>query len=84
MTKWIEIEREVVITVDPNVDNMDWVKEGVDYWDNPDCPREYLEDSLVKLVDEVEGEALKKSDVEILTDEKLREDVGRYEYFSDK
>lgn len=29
--------------------NMEWVKEGVNYWENPDCPREYLEYALREL-----------------------------------
>lgn len=27
-----------------------WEKEGVNYWENEDCPREYLEKALVDLV----------------------------------
>lgn len=63
---------------------MDWVKEGVDYWVNPDCPRKYLERALVDLVSGVEGVALEESYVEKLTEQELRKEVGHYEYVSDK
>lgn len=63
---------------------MDWVIEGMNYWDNPNCPRGYLESSLVDLVSGVEGIALEESYVEKLTEQELRKEVSFYEYVSDK
>lgn len=63
---------------------MTWVREGVNYWENPDCPKEYLEGALVRLVEEVEG-------VEVPTDyfsersrSELVEEIDFYEYVADK
>lgn len=66
------------------VNAMSWEKEGVNYWDNPDCPRAYLEKSLVQLIKDVEGEELPANNFENYTDEALRGELQFYEYVSDK
>lgn len=63
---------------------MDWVKDGVNYWENKDCPKEYLEGALVRLVEEVEGETLPINYFETYSEAELRERVGFYEYVADK
>ncbi|WP_342512277.1 hypothetical protein MKY34_16860 [Sporosarcina sp. FSL K6-1522] len=63
---------------------MEWVIDGMDYWCNPNCPREYLERALVDLVSGVEGVSLEESYVEKLTEQELRKEVSHYEYVSDK
>lgn len=61
-----------------------WEKEGVNYWENEDCPREYLEKALIELVHWVEGEDVPEEHVQSLSEAKLREEVGFYEYVADK
>lgn len=61
-----------------------WEKEGVNYWENEDCPREYLEEALIELVKWVEGEDVSKENTKSLSETKLREQVGFYEYVADK
>lgn len=61
-----------------------WEKEGVNYWENQDCPREYLEKALVDLVEYVEGVTVPIEEIKKIPGDKLREDVGFYEYVSDK
>lgn len=61
-----------------------WEKEGVNYWENEDCPREYLEKALVELIEYVEGVRVPFKDIEQLGENKLREYVGFYEYVADK
>lgn len=63
---------------------MEWVREGINYWCNPDCPREYLEKSLLKLIEEVECERLPADHFKDYKDEDLRAEVSHYEYVSDK
>lgn len=61
-----------------------WEKDGVNYWKNEDCPREYLEEALIDLVKWVEGEDVSKEHTKSLSETKLREEVGFYEYVADK
>ena len=61
-----------------------WEKDGVNYWENEDCPREYLEEALIELVKWVEGEDVPKEHTKSLSETKLREEVGFYEYVADK
>lgn len=61
-----------------------WEKEGVNYWENEDCPREYLEKALVDLVEYVEGTTVPIEEIKNMSEDKLREDVGFYEYVADK
>lgn len=61
-----------------------WEKEEVNYWENEDCPREYLEKAFMKLVYWVEGEDVSKEYVKTLSEAKLREEIGFYEYVADK
>lgn len=63
---------------------MGWVKEGVAYWENPNCPKEYLIDCLQDLVLFVEGVHVDTEHFVNLGDSELRERVERYEYLSDK
>ncbi|BDA81573.1 hypothetical protein [Staphylococcus phage vB_SsapH-Golestan-100] len=61
-----------------------WEKEGVNYWENEDCPRAYLEEALIELVKWVEGEDVSREHTKSLSEAKLREEVGFYEYVADK
>ncbi|UJQ43245.1 hypothetical protein [Staphylococcus phage vB_Sau_P68] len=61
-----------------------WEKEGINYWENDDCPREYLEEALIELVKWVEGEDVSREHTKSLSEAKLREEVGFYEYVADK
>lgn len=61
-----------------------WEKEGVNYWENEDCPREYLEKALVDLVEYVEGTVVPIEEIKKMSEDKLREDVGFFEYVADK
>lgn len=61
-----------------------WEKDGVNYWENEDCPREYLEEALIELVKWVEGEDVSKEHTKELSETKLREEIGFYEYVADK
>ena len=61
-----------------------WEKEGINYWENEDCPREYLEEALIELVKWVEGEDVSREHTKSLSEAKLREEVGFYEYVADK
>lgn len=61
-----------------------WEKEGVNYWENEDCPREYLEKALVELVEYVEGTVVPIEEIKKMSEDKLREDVGFFEYVADK
>lgn len=63
---------------------MEWVKDGVNYWENPECPNEYLEISLIKLVEMVEGVELPADFFKGKSREFLVREVGAYEYFLDK
>ena len=57
-----------------------WEKDGVNYWENEDCPREYLEKAFIELVYWVEGEDIDEEYAKSLSETKLREEVGFYEY----
>ncbi|WFG33739.1 hypothetical protein YN120080_22 [Staphylococcus phage vB_SauM_JDYN] len=61
-----------------------WEKDGVNYWENEDCPRKYLEEALIELVKWVEGEDVSREHTKSLSEAKLREEVGFYEYVADK
>jgi len=63
---------------------MTWEKEGVNYWENPDCPRDYLEQALRNLVIEDEGAWLSSTYLAALSDEALRREIGFYEDVADK
>lgn len=63
---------------------MNWVKEGLNYWENPECPREYLEGALIRLINEIEGITLPLDYFKILSEKDLRKKVGFYEYVSEK
>ncbi|MEH7116139.1 hypothetical protein V7128_01770 [Neobacillus vireti] len=63
---------------------MDWVKEGINYWENPDCPIEYLEGALVRLVNEVEGVELPIEYFKGQSREFLQREIEHYEYVADK
>lgn len=61
-----------------------WEKEGVDYWRNPDCPREYLNAALVGLVGFVEGTSLSDDYFDSHDEQDVRGRIDFYEYVADK
>lgn len=61
-----------------------WIKDGINYWDNEDCPRSYLEKSLVMLVDDVEGVEVDSDHFNELPREELIRKIDFYEYVLDK
>lgn len=61
-----------------------WHREGVNYWDNQNCPREYLVNALVNLIDFVEGESAEAADFKDKSMSWLRDRVEFYEYVADK
>lgn len=63
---------------------MDWEKTGVNYWENPDCPRDYLQQALIGLIDFVEGEELPANYFDDKSRDWLAERVGFYEDVADK
>lgn len=63
---------------------MEWEIEGVNYWENPDCPKEYLEGALIELVEFVEGVQLPVDHFENDSREHLVDRVAFYEHVSDK
>lgn len=63
---------------------MEWSKEGVNYWDNPECPKEYLEKSLIRLVKEVEGETVTPDYFKNYGRETLQQEISFYEYVNEK
>lgn len=63
---------------------MEWAKEGVDYWENPDCPKEYLEGALVRLINEVEGENLPVDSFKNFDRDYLKQKIAFYEDLADK
>lgn len=63
---------------------MDWQIEGVDYWHNPHCPKEYLEGALVRLIAFVEGEDLPIDHFKNTSREYLVDRISFYEYVADK
>lgn len=62
----------------------EWEKDGVNYWDNEDCPREYLEQAYVDLVFFVEGVVIDGDKLGDVDERELRKGVGFYEYVADK
>jgi hypothetical protein len=65
-------------------EEMDWEKEGVNYWENPDCPRGYLEKSMLDLVEFVEGVTLRKDFFKYHSSTDLRKGIEHYEHVADK
>lgn len=63
---------------------MTWEKEGINYWHNPDCPKGYLENSLIELVDFIEGVRLPSNHFNNESRESIVEQVAMYEYLLDK
>lgn len=61
-----------------------WEKDGVNYWENEDCPREYLEEALINLVEYVEGTVVPIEEIKMIPEDKIREDIGFFEYVADK
>lgn len=61
-----------------------WEKEGVNYWENPDCPREYLEKALVNLVAFVEEVELPLGYFREMSREALVRQIDFLEYVSEK
>lgn len=63
---------------------MDWQVKGVNYWDNLNCPRDYLENALIKLMEEVEGVKLPQNSFQDKSDLILRREIRFYEYVASK
>ena len=61
-----------------------WENPNVNYWDNENCPVEYLRTSLIDLVFYVEGVELPYAAVYQLSDAELRQQIDWYEYLADK
>lgn len=61
-----------------------WEIKGVNYWENDDCPRNYLENALIDLLMFVEGVEVIAEQFSNMSDDELRREVGFYEYVSDK
>ena len=61
-----------------------WEHPFLNYWENPDCPRGYLESAFDILVEKVEGVRVSREHVKSMSEKELRERVGFYEYVSDK
>lgn len=63
---------------------MNWMKKGVNYWENPNCPRGYLEGALVRLVSELEGVEVPIDHYKDTKQEKLIQDIAFYEEVASK
>lgn len=63
---------------------MDWIKEGINYWENPDCPTEYLQGALVRLINEVEGANLPIDYFNESDRDYLIQEIAFYEDVADK
>ena len=63
---------------------MGWQKEGVNYWDNPDCPRGYLENELIKLIEYVEGTELPDDYFSNTSRDLIQRQIAFYEDIADK
>lgn len=61
-----------------------WVRDELNYWENPKCPRRVLEEEFSFLVWAVEGVRVDIEDVKDMTEEKLRERCRFYEYVANK
>ena len=60
------------------------VVEGVNYWENEDCPRDYLERAFIELIYFVEGIEIDADKLADVSDKELRKEIGFYEYVSEK
>lgn len=63
---------------------MEWEKEGVNYWDNEDCPIEYLKLSLIELIEFVEGVGLPPDHFDSESRGAICKDIEFYEGVADK
>lgn len=61
-----------------------WVVDGVNYWENEDCPREYLERAFINLIKFVEGIEIDADKLADVSEKELRKEIGFYEYVSEK
>lgn len=61
-----------------------WTVEGVNYWENEDCPRDYLERAFIELIYFVEGIEIDADKLADVSDKELRKEIGFYEYLSEK
>ena len=61
-----------------------WAVKGVNYWENEDCPREYLERAFIDLIEFVEGIEIDADKLADVSDKELRKEIGFYEYVSEK
>ena len=63
---------------------MEWVKEGVNYWENPGCPIEYLQGALVRLINDVEDVNLPIDYFNESDRNYLMQEIAFYEGVADK
>lgn len=63
---------------------MGWVKKGVNYWENPDCPKDYLEKSLRQLIIDVEGVAIPLFEIKKKERDELVREIAFFEEVADK
>lgn len=63
---------------------MQWEVKGLNYWENPNCPRAYLDNALIGLVEFVEGVALPSNYFSHNSNQEVRNEIERYEYLADK
>ncbi len=63
---------------------MKWVKDGVNYWENEDCPKQYLEEALVRLVNYVQDVELPKDYFKSESRENIIKEIEFYEDVADK
>ena len=61
-----------------------WEVEGLNYWENEKCPREYLESAFIELIYFVEGIEIDADKLADVSDKELRKEIGFYEYVSGK
>ena len=62
----------------------DWVKDGVNYWENKDCPYDTLVKAFIELVDFVEGTEIEERVVRTMSREELVKEIEFYEHVADK
>lgn len=61
-----------------------WEVESLNYWENEECPREYLERAFIELIYFVEGIEINADKLADVSDKELRREIGFYESVSEK
>lgn len=62
----------------------DWVVEGVNYWENENCPHDILVKAFIELADFVEGAEIDENEAKSMTREELVKKISFYEHVADK